>query len=498
MDDIDDDILDVDLAERVRKGDRDAAVELWTRHYHAVLLGARRVTWQSRDAEEIASDAFSGMLLALSTGAGPRTSVRAYLMTSVRNLAASRARRPSSGEVITDDIAMFDHGIPDSSSRMSELELVRVAFADLPQRWQIVLWRTAVDKDSNIEVGQAMGLSANGVAALAKRARRGFRLAYLRAHISDRGVEATCKPFVDGLADLTVSDADAPPELLDHVSTCASCAKRIDELRAVNLNLAGVVAPAVFGLFPSKLLLGGLAGETALSAGAHASTMTTATKGALGSSAQWAAGVATVAGVALAIVIASRPEADIAPSAGSPTTPTPPPSATAPPHPTTAQPPPVTTSGPPPRTTASTAVPPPTSRPTPRTATTTSRPPTPSTSATVPPMGPMMVDLSIAGQPSDTGVAVEASAKGTVGSLRLTLQVPPGVTLLAGGGDWGSCSQAGDRITCTSAHTDSERWSGTIHTDWAPGANGTVSATVQGKYANGSSATGSVSATWPP
>ena len=47
----------------------------------------------------------------------------------------------------------------------------RVAFAELPQRWQIVLWRTAVDKDSNIEVGRAMGLSPNGVAALAKRAR---------------------------------------------------------------------------------------------------------------------------------------------------------------------------------------------------------------------------------------------------------------------------------------------------------------------------------------
>ena len=49
------------------------------------------MTRQPRDAEEIASDAFSGMLSALSGGAGPTTSVRAYLVTSVRNLAASRA-----------------------------------------------------------------------------------------------------------------------------------------------------------------------------------------------------------------------------------------------------------------------------------------------------------------------------------------------------------------------------------------------------------------------
>ena len=53
---------DVDLVERARQGDQEAAVQLWTRHYPSVLLAARRVTRQPRDAEEIASDAFAGML----------------------------------------------------------------------------------------------------------------------------------------------------------------------------------------------------------------------------------------------------------------------------------------------------------------------------------------------------------------------------------------------------------------------------------------------------
>ena len=119
VDDLDDQTPDAVLLDRLRAGDREAAVDLWTRHYPSVLLAARRVTRQPRDAEEIASDAFSGMLTALSGGAGPTTSVRAYLVTSVRNLAASRATRSSAGDVMTDDVAMFDRPTLDTTAHMS-------------------------------------------------------------------------------------------------------------------------------------------------------------------------------------------------------------------------------------------------------------------------------------------------------------------------------------------------------------------------------------------
>ena len=113
-------------------------------------------------------------------------------------------------------------------------------------------------------------------------------------------------------------------------------------------------------------------------------------------------------------------------------------------------------------------------------------------------MGPMTVDLSLAGPAADTVVAIAAKVVGTVGTVRLTLQVPAGVTLTSATGDWRSCSQAGDTITCTSPHAQSGRWEGTVHTAWTTGARGLVSATVQGKYANGSPASGSVATTWPP
>ncbi|WP_457256366.1 sigma-70 family RNA polymerase sigma factor [Pedococcus sp. P5_B7] len=495
MDDPEDQTPDAVLLDRLRAGDREAAVDLWTRHYPSVLLAARRVTRQPRDAEEIASDAFSGMLAALSGGSGPTTSVRAYLVTSVRNLAASRATRSSAGDVMTDDVALFDKPTADTTAHMSELQLVRVAFAELPQRWQIVLWRTAVDRDSNIEVGRAMGLSANGVAALAKRARRGFRVSYLRAHLSDRGVEVQCKPFIDGLADLSISEVASPPALVAHVASCVACTHRVDELRAVNLNFAGVLGPAVFGLVPSKLLLG----AAGVGAGGGAGTLL----GAGGRSvnrlgfrpgARWALGSAALAAVAVAILLAAGPE--VTPPVAQTLPSSPQPSVTS--SSTTARPSPATSTTTPPR--SSTIVPsvvqPTTKAPAP-TRTVAAPAPAPRTT-TAPRTSPLTVDLGITGPRSDTSIEVSAAAQGIDGPLRLTLQLPGGVTVAAAAGDWGSCAQSQAVVTCTASAASDGRWSGVIHTVWAADAQGLVRATVEGRYVNGSPATGTVGTTWPP
>jgi RNA polymerase sigma factor (sigma-70 family) len=513
VDELDDETPDAVLLERLRDGDREAAVDLWTRHYPSVLLAARRVTRQPRDAEEIASDAFTGMLSALSGGAGPNTSVRAYLVTSVRNLAASRATRSSASDVMTDDVALFDKPTADTTAHMSELQLVRVAFAELPQRWQVVLWRTAVDKDSNIEVGRAMGLSPNGVAALAKRARRGFRLSYLRAHLSDRGIEAQCRPFIDGLADLSISESDGPALLRDHVAGCAACTRRLDELRSVNLNFAGALGPAVFALVPSKLLVGLVGASTAAvgatgSAGGVGGASLAGAGGTPGNvlgfrpGARWALGSVALAGAVVAIVVSARPELMITPPVGQ-TMPSAPrasaPSSTstttrAVPTPSTT----TTTVKPPSATTRATSRPRPSSTPSPPSASTATRRPSAPSTTSAPRTSPLSVDLSFAGPRSSTSIAVSAAAQGIAGPVRLTLQLPDGVTLTGASGDWGSCTQGPTAVTCTADAAATGRWSGTIRTVWAPDARGRVRATVQGTYANGSPAVGSVGTTWPP
>lgn len=264
------------LLARVRRGDTDAMAELWIRHYPAALAAARRVSRQPKDAEEVASDAFAAMLQALHNDAGPSTAVRAYLMTAVRNQAANRARRASASDIITDEIADFedaDRAAADPVAHHAELGLVRAAFASLPRRWQTVLWRTAVDHDSNTAIAADLGMSPNALAALARRARLGFRTAYLQAHVSTHPVAPECAPYAGRLAELvsaTGRKLAAAQDTRHHVSECDSCTRRFADLEAVDRGLGALLLPALLALGP------GIKWVTAATAGTATATAVTA------------------------------------------------------------------------------------------------------------------------------------------------------------------------------------------------------------------------------
>lgn len=245
---------DTDLLMAVRDGDPRAMAELWSRHYPATLAAARRVSRQPKDAEELASDAFSGMLHAISNDGGPSASVRGYLLTSVRNQAANRARRASSSDVLTDEITDFenaDRDALDPVAHHAELGLVREAFATLPPRWQMVLWRTAVDHEKNADLAEELGRSPNAIAALARRARTGFRTAYIRAHGSTHGIAPECAPYVPRLVELLPeADTVAASDVREHVEDCPTCARRLADLRIVDADLGGALLPALLTLGP--------------------------------------------------------------------------------------------------------------------------------------------------------------------------------------------------------------------------------------------------------
>ncbi len=247
---------DSGLLALVRDGDTSAMAELWSRHYPATLAAARRISRQPRDAEELASDAFSAMLQALGHDAGPTTSVRAYLTTAVRNQATSRARRASTSDVLTGEIADYEDPDRDSFDPVAhhaELGLVREAFASLPRRWQTVLWRTAVDHDSNKVIAADLGMSPNALAALARRARRGFRTAYLQAHASVQAVAPECEPYAGRLVELLPDQAPKagpPATVRDHVDGCEACTRRLAALQAADTDLRAVLLPALLGLGP--------------------------------------------------------------------------------------------------------------------------------------------------------------------------------------------------------------------------------------------------------
>jgi RNA polymerase sigma factor (sigma-70 family) len=180
---------DEELLQLLRDGDTAAADQLWRRHHPAALATARRVTSGSRDAEDVAAEAFLAMLRALLSGSGPTQSIRGYLAMAVRHGAAAAARKHDQDTLIGGS-SELDRVLPAESgpeSRVPRQVLVREACRSLPPRHRLVLWRTVVEGASASEVAHDLGISPNAVAALTRRARLGLRRAYLQARDADTG-----------------------------------------------------------------------------------------------------------------------------------------------------------------------------------------------------------------------------------------------------------------------------------------------------------------------
>lgn len=105
--------------------------------------------------------------------------------------------------------------------------------------------------------------------------------------------------------------------------------------------------------------------------------------------------------------------------------------------------------------------------------------------------------MGISGLADATAIELEAQAQGTTGVVNLALEVPSGVVLRSASGDWTSCEQDDEVISCT-ARSTSGRWAGTIITGWADDASGSVTAEVRATYGNGRRVRASASAAWPP
>ena len=125
---------------------RHAYGQLWARHAGAARNLARQLTRSDADADDLVAEALARILDVLQSGRGPDTAFRAYLLTTVRNTFYDKARRDR--RVTTSaDMAAHDRGVPFDDLVVSALEasMAARAFADLPERWQMVLWHTEVE-----------------------------------------------------------------------------------------------------------------------------------------------------------------------------------------------------------------------------------------------------------------------------------------------------------------------------------------------------------------
>ncbi|MFF4832219.1 sigma-70 family RNA polymerase sigma factor [Streptomyces sp. NPDC001315] len=266
---------DPDLIDRMRSGDDTAYEELYRRHAGAVRRYARTCCRDAHTADDLTAEVFARMLQAVRGGSGPEHAVRAYLLTSVRRVAANWTRS-AKREQLVDDFAVFaaqsarssdmsDHagsissveagldlGADVRAMHEAEQSMAMQAFRSLPERWQAVLWHTEVEDESPSEVATLFGLDANGTRVLASRAREGLKQAYLQAHVSTSlAGDEECARYADQLGTYARRRLRSRAErgLRKHLEECAKCRLAALQIEEVASSIPAVVPVAVIGWF---------------------------------------------------------------------------------------------------------------------------------------------------------------------------------------------------------------------------------------------------------
>ncbi|GGO79198.1 sigma-70 family RNA polymerase sigma factor [Nocardioides deserti] len=248
---------DARLIARARERDDEATAELFERH-HAAAYRYARVLSDAATADDLVSEAFAKVLQRLHDGGGPDQALRPYLLATVRNCHVDHVRRNRRLVPVDDQdlpgeppaTQAFGAGSPEvpGSSSAAESAVVLEALRSLPERWQLVLWHTAVEAEDHQTVGQLLGIKANAVAALASRAREGLRRAYLAAHVSGAD-DAVCRATREQLPSLVrgrlgVRHTAAVEQHLEGCLDCETCRR---ELVLLNNRVGALLAPAVLG-----------------------------------------------------------------------------------------------------------------------------------------------------------------------------------------------------------------------------------------------------------
>ncbi|MFE1957733.1 sigma-70 family RNA polymerase sigma factor [Streptomyces sp. NPDC059479] len=310
---------DADLIQRMRDGDDSAYEELFRRHAHAVRRYARTCCRDAHTADDLTAEVFARTLQAVRGGAGPEQAVRAYLLTTVRRVAASWTKSAKREQLVEDfavfaaqavrssevsDVDTLDLGADVLAMREAEQSMAMQAFRSLPERWQAVLWHTTVEEESPSEVAPLFGLSANATAVLASRAREGLKQAYLQAHVNAALTSGgDCARYADRLGAYARGGLRTRAErgLRKHLEECAKCRLAAGELAHVNSAIPALLPVAVIGWFAAGYSLkaaGIVAGGAVGAAGAGAAAAATGSGAAAGAASGGAAGGAASGGAA--------------------------------------------------------------------------------------------------------------------------------------------------------------------------------------------------------
>jgi RNA polymerase sigma factor (sigma-70 family) len=244
---VEDGATDAALLDAVRSGDLGASDELFRRHAEPARRAAARWSSDPADREDLLAEAFVRVLIAVRTGTGPRDSLRPYLLVTMRNLAIGwgrrRARLDLYGDLPEQHGAPVEAGADEVAVRRWNAGLAWAAFCSLPDRWRTLLWHTEIEGATPAELARLLGLSPNGVAAMAVRAREGLRRAYLQVQVPDAD-EPACREVRRHMGAWVRDGVSArrAGKVARHVTDCMPCQAVTAGLREFNRELRPVTS----------------------------------------------------------------------------------------------------------------------------------------------------------------------------------------------------------------------------------------------------------------
>ncbi|WP_198667720.1 sigma-70 family RNA polymerase sigma factor [Glycomyces dulcitolivorans] len=260
---------DPELIAATRRGDTTAYAVLYERHVHAARRLSRILSRDPAGADDLVSETFAKLLHTFREGGGPDLAFRPYMLQTLRNTFYDRVRRDKKVE-FTDDLSPHDSGeiYVDPAVEGQERRYAALAFGKLPERWRMVLWHTEVEEDSPAKIATMLGMTPNGVSALAYRAREKLRQNYLTEHAADSPREE-CRWTVDRLGARVrgkLGERDVQ-KVDDHLDSCVTCNLLFAELTELNSGLRGVVAGVFLGGAAAPYLAAGAVSAAGLAVG---------------------------------------------------------------------------------------------------------------------------------------------------------------------------------------------------------------------------------------
>jgi RNA polymerase sigma-70 factor (ECF subfamily) len=164
------------LAQRVKKMDRSALVEVYDCYSAAIYRYALRLLGDPDRAEECLAETFSRLLQAVQAGRGPDQHLQAYLYRVAHNWITDQYRRQPPEPLPLDESSQdVQPGVPVLADERLARAAVRSALARLtPDQRQVVVlkyiegWETA-------EIARAVGKPAGAVKSLQHRALAALR-----------------------------------------------------------------------------------------------------------------------------------------------------------------------------------------------------------------------------------------------------------------------------------------------------------------------------------